>query len=507
MTTLVTPPELVTPEVDIDLIDVKDGPNTRRRMDPDALKAFASDIERKGLIQPIVIELAPEGRYNAVAGRRRLTAAKMAGLKRVKITLRDEGDADSAGFSENAHQEPRDMVEWGEALEEMAQTPGLHTNKALAKEVSMSAAWVGVRRRLVKLPPGVREAFIKGAVPLDGEPLLRKVAAVSPRIAECLCEVYEKRETEAGDFVREFDLLLYDVADNKSIENPPVMLEPSQIRLSEVFDGDRRKELAARLKKAKRSQANLPDPCIGLGEDEVAAARAARVLLEHKGKGYAVASAFITDKEMAAGLVLTAVERMEKEAKKRAEEEKKSKKGAAGKKKADQALAAAKEMEERRDAAASFNDRAGRNLMKARGAQGRKRFGLARAKALAVDFLSRDMTLAARGLALVMPQLRGLQPEGEEGSAAKAAYASPAQAQKFLIERVEDAKSRDEVLELLSNAQIAAILADRDALNPGEAQPHRFDYSKGKVEEILAEEIKEVAPRRSPKQRKPDKAA
>ena len=164
------------------------------------------------------------------------------------------------------------MVEWGEALEEMAQKPGLCTNKALAKEVSMSAAWVGVRRRLVnvKLPSKVREAFIGGVVPLDGEPLLRKVAAVSPRIAECLREVFEKGDPEAGDFVRvrEFDLLLlYDVADNKSLDDPPTMLDPNQIRLSE----DRREELAARLRAASGSRSTThSDPCIRLGEDNIA---------------------------------------------------------------------------------------------------------------------------------------------------------------------------------------------------------------------------------------------
>lgn len=87
-----------------------------------------------------------------------------------------------------------------------------------------------------------------------------------------------------------------------------------------------------------------------------------------------------------------------------------------------------------------------------------------------IDLLTREESIAASGVALVMPQLRGLQPEGDKkGSNAKAAYATPAQATKFLIERVEEAKSIDEVLELYANAQIALILADPDALNSGSA--------------------------------------
>jgi ParB/RepB/Spo0J family partition protein len=508
MTTLVAPPEQVTPEIDIDLIDIKDGPNTRRRLDPDALKALARDIERNGIIQPIVIEPAPEGRYWAVDGRRRRTAAKMAGLKRVPYTLRHDEDSDSAGFSANAHQEPRDMVEWGEALEEMAKKPGLGTNKALAEEVSKSPAWVAVRRRLVKLPPKARESFIRGAIPLDAEPLLRKVAAVSPRIAECLCEVFEKGDTEAGDFVREFDLLLYDVADDKSLDEPPTMLDPHQIRLSEVFDDDRRRELADRLKAASGSRSTTTDPCIRLSEDDVDAARAARVLLELKGKNAYGGISFITDKAMAADLIVKAIERREKEAKKAAKKQKAGKKSPEAKKFTERRVAAEKEREERREAAQSYNDRVGRNLMKARGAQSRKKFGLARAKALFIDLLTREESIAANGVALVMPQLRGLQPEGDKkGSETKAVYAKPEQATKYLIERIEEAKSVDEVLELYANARIAADLADPDALSPGELRLSHFDYSEGKVPEILAAEIKEVAPRRSPKQKKLDKAA
>lgn len=146
--------------------------------------------------------------------------------------------------------------------------------------------------------------------------------------------------------------------------------------------------------------------------------------------------------------------------------------------------------------------------MKARGAQGRKKFGLARAKALAVDLISRDQARAVSGLALVMPQPQGLQAKGEEkGASKKAAYATSAQAREYLLERVEEAKSTDELIELVANARIASILADPNALSPGEMLPHHYDPSDGKVREILAEEIKAVAPRRSPKQKKLEKAA
>lgn len=81
---------LVTPEVDVSIIDIKDGPNTRKRLDPEALKGLTSNIKSIGVVQPIVIEPAPEGRYFVVAGRRRLTAAKAAGLKQIPVKMHDD---------------------------------------------------------------------------------------------------------------------------------------------------------------------------------------------------------------------------------------------------------------------------------------------------------------------------------------------------------------------------------------------------------------------------------
>jgi hypothetical protein len=139
--------------------------------------------------------------------------------------------------------------------------------------------------------------------------------------------------------------------------------------------------------------------------------------------------------------------------------------------------------------------------MKRRGAQSRKKFGLARMKAVAISLLLHDRTLAAAGLRLVMPQLQGLQTDTGAESDGKVSYATAGQANEYLIGKVEEAKSQAEIVELLADAKIAALLADDDALEPGESVFHH-DPSEDRVKEILADEIKEVAPRRSPKQKK-----
>ncbi|HVQ59478.1 MAG TPA: ParB/RepB/Spo0J family partition protein [Solirubrobacterales bacterium] len=504
--------QLLTPELDVSAIDVEEGLNARKHIDPDALKRLADSIKRTGIVEPIVVRPHEKGRYTVTAGHRRLEAAKVVGLKQVPVVVRDSPDARVAGFVENVHREKLNAIEEAEGLEALAVDLKLATNKALAEEVAMSSAWVGSRRRLLKLPAKVQEAIGKGSIPVEAEPVLRKVAAASTRIAECVCEVFERHESESSDFVRDFPELLYAVADG-DFPDPPTMLEPHTVRFSQVFDDQaKRDEYASRYRAAVRHAGGPKgDPTIRLGDPELAAARAAHVLLEYKGKtgDYSYEVTFLTDKVMAADLVVRAIERKEKEAK---ELEKEFKKSAAKagespdtkeqKKRAAEQAAAKKEQKERQEAARSYNDRVGRNLIKRRGAQSRKKFGLARMKAAAIALLLHDRTLAAAGLRLVMPQLQGLQTEAGAGqSNGEVSYATAGQANEYLLGRIDEAKSQAEIVELISDAQIAAILADDDALDTGEGTYH-FDPAEDQVQEILAEEIKEVAPRRSPKQRK-----
>ena len=520
--------QLVTPEIEVDKIDVEDGFNARKRFDDGALKAFANSIKRSGVVQPIVVRAKDRGRFALIAGERRLRGAKLAGLKKIPAVPGDEARAHTINLVENNHRAELNPVEEGEGLEAIAKELGIRTNKDLGHEVGMSSAWVGVRRRIVKLPAAAKEAIAKGAIPVEAEPLLREVARVSPTIAECACILFQKEEEDPGEFVRDFEQIIFGVADAVSEgefgDDAPTMLDTKGIRLSSVIEESaKRDELAARHNAAiiGYRPGTEADPIIRLDQVEIEAAAAAGVLLDRRDKerGVFYGSAFITDKEMAADLILRAVDRMEKEAKKRAKdiekEKKKAEKEAETKAKDPERIkeekeekAAIKAEEEQRAAARSYNEKIGRNLLKRRGAQGRKKFGLARMKAAAISLILHDRELAGAGLRLVMPQLQGLQPEtdGDE-SGGKVTYATDKKAREFMVERIEQAKSVPEIAELIAEAQIAAIVADHDALDVGDIPSYRHDPAEDKVKVLLADEIETVTPKRSPKQRKEEIAA
>src|SRR5437763_5941211 len=60
----------------------------RRHFDDEALGQLADSIRRHGLLQPLVVRRVA-GRYELIAGERRLRAATRAGLDRVPVIVRD----------------------------------------------------------------------------------------------------------------------------------------------------------------------------------------------------------------------------------------------------------------------------------------------------------------------------------------------------------------------------------------------------------------------------------
>jgi ParB/RepB/Spo0J family partition protein len=509
--------------IPVDKIVVQEGHNARKSFDPKALKRLGKSISANDLIEPLSVRPIDGGKFMLLAGERRLRAAKLEGIKELPGHVNTKGDARTIALVENIQREQLNKVEEAEGVEELAKELKLTTNKAIAEEIGMSDKWVSVRRRILTLPRKVQDAIARDAVPIEAVSLLKKAADASPRIAECVCEVFEGDEAYT-DFVRDFSDMLTAVADG-AVDDPPTMIDPAHIRFSEVFDKAKERD-----KHVARYRAAVPyvpgpqmDPIVSLGEAEMTVARAAKVLLEHKYESgsYSYTTTFLIDTTWGKDLVVSAIERAEKAKKRREKEEKKRAKESgdssdngndlstqkAENEWAKKREAAKKEAEERRQAAAAFNDRLGHALMKHRTVENRKKFGLPRAKAAAIALVRHDCELAAAGLRLVLPALQQGQManDGDDTKTGKVTYATTTQAMEFLVGKIEACRSISEVNEWVALAQLAAAIADEDALKSGEGGTYRYDPAEAQVKELLAEEIKAVKPRRSPRQRKEEK--
>jgi ParB family chromosome partitioning protein len=153
-------------EVDVDRLT----PNElqpRGHMDRAALEDLAQSITSNGIIQPIVVRKIGD-RFQIIAGERRWRAAKMAGLQRVPIVIRDVAPGDERSLLEmalieNLQRENLNPIE--EALAYRRLVDEFHmTQEAIATEVGKDRATVANVVRLLKLPDEVRAEVASGTL-------------------------------------------------------------------------------------------------------------------------------------------------------------------------------------------------------------------------------------------------------------------------------------------------------------------------------------------------------
>lgn len=122
----------------------------RKNFDRESIGSLASSIEKYGIIQPISVRIN-EGRYELVAGERRLRAAKMAGLSEIPciIIRAEEKRSAEIALVENIQRCDLDIFEEAEAIEKLLNTSTC-TQSVLAERLSMSQSALANKLRLLR---------------------------------------------------------------------------------------------------------------------------------------------------------------------------------------------------------------------------------------------------------------------------------------------------------------------------------------------------------------------
>ena len=151
-------------EADIDRLE----PNAfqpRSYVDDARLRELAQSIRANGIIQPIVVRRLGD-RFQIIAGERRWRAAKVAGLLRVPIVVRDvapgkEQSLLEMALIENVQREDLNPIEEALAYRRLADEFHL-TQEDIAAAVGKDRASVANFQRLLKLPDEVRTEIASG---------------------------------------------------------------------------------------------------------------------------------------------------------------------------------------------------------------------------------------------------------------------------------------------------------------------------------------------------------
>ena len=169
----------------------------RQVFDDSALKELSDSIRAYGILNPLTVRLRA-GRYELVAGERRLRAAKMAGLREVpclpvEVNLEDAG---LIALVENLQRRDLDYIEEAQGIRQLIDLFGMSQEEA-ARRLGRSQSAVANKLRLLKLPEDIQEALRKnGLSERHGRALLRLPDAERQR--EALAIVLERDLTVAA---------------------------------------------------------------------------------------------------------------------------------------------------------------------------------------------------------------------------------------------------------------------------------------------------------------------
>ena len=128
----------------------------RRYFDPDGLYELAESIRVHGILQPLSVRRKGGGRYELIAGERRLRAAMICGLEQVPCLVLEVSRESSCLLSliENLQRRDLDFWEEAKALERLTTVYGLSQEEAATK-VGKSQSAVANKLRLLRLPKEV----------------------------------------------------------------------------------------------------------------------------------------------------------------------------------------------------------------------------------------------------------------------------------------------------------------------------------------------------------------
>jgi ParB family transcriptional regulator, chromosome partitioning protein len=190
----------------------------RREFNDASLQELADSIREKGVLQPILAERRDDGSYVIVAGERRVRAARLAGLQKIPVVVREFTQQEKLEIAliENVQREDLTPVEEARAYRRLMDLASL-SQEQVALKVGKERSTVANSLRLLKLPDEAQEALGNGGIsagharallmlvnPSDQHLLLRRIVegGISVREAESMAGALNKGKKGTGKPVR-----------------------------------------------------------------------------------------------------------------------------------------------------------------------------------------------------------------------------------------------------------------------------------------------------------------
>lgn len=129
-----------------------------------ALEELAASINENGIVQPVTVR-QKNGKYELIAGERRLRAVKLINMRSIPAYVMSVDDERMLQLAliENIQREDLNPIDIAQAYDDLIETHGL-THGEVADRVGKNRSTVANFLRLLTLPPEIKDALRKGEV-------------------------------------------------------------------------------------------------------------------------------------------------------------------------------------------------------------------------------------------------------------------------------------------------------------------------------------------------------
>lgn len=152
---------------EVDITSIVPNPHQpRSTIHEETLVDLVESIRTHGVLQPLVVSNGPsDNSYVLIAGERRLRAARLAGLDKVPVVIKDAASSDMLEIAlvENIQRQDLNALEEAQAYKRLADEFAM-TQEAIAQRVGRSRASVSNSMRLLGLSDEIKSSLAAGTI-------------------------------------------------------------------------------------------------------------------------------------------------------------------------------------------------------------------------------------------------------------------------------------------------------------------------------------------------------
>jgi len=136
----------------------------RRLITPESLEELVVSVREHGILEPLVIAKTPAG-YQIIAGERRWRAARVLGLKKIPVVIRETSARGMLELSlvENVQRDDLNPIERAHAFKRLVDEFSLPIIE-VARRIGKSSSYISNSLRLLTLPDAIKDGLLSRSI-------------------------------------------------------------------------------------------------------------------------------------------------------------------------------------------------------------------------------------------------------------------------------------------------------------------------------------------------------